>query len=84
MVTGSGSNCNSGNDGSSNDGGSDDGGYIDGDGNTNGSSGSIDGNSNGGNCNSNGKVVAIVKAMAVAMAATRRQQQWRGAQSTID
>jgi hypothetical protein len=54
MVTGSGNDCDSGNNGSTDNGGSDDSGCGDGDGNTDGGSGSINGNSDGGNCNSNG------------------------------
>ncbi len=68
-VTGSGGNCNSGNDGSGNNGGGDDGGCGDGDGNTDGGSGSVDGDRDGGDCNSDGIAVVMVKAMAVAMVA---------------
>jgi hypothetical protein len=70
MVTGSGDDCNSGNDGSGDDSVGDDSGCGDGNGNTDSGSGSVDGNSDGGNCNSNGIAVVMVKAMAAAMAPT--------------
>jgi hypothetical protein len=66
-VTGSGNDCDNGNNGSGNNGSSDDSGCGDGDGNTNSGSGGID----GGNCDSKGIVVAMVKAMAAAMVATK-------------
>ncbi len=59
-VTGSSNDCDNGNDGSGDNGGGDGGSCGDGNGNTNGGSGCID----GGNCDSDGIVVVMVKAMA--------------------
>ncbi len=70
-VTGSGDDCNngdngSGDDGSGDDGSGDDGGCSDGNGNTKSGSGGI----NGSNCDSDSIVVVMVKTMAAVMVAT--------------